>query len=121
MKKIRINLPWPPSVNGMYRMGKRGGIYKTKKAADYSTLVRWKLRHKGFETFDEARLHINILALPPDKRKRDLDNILKSLLDSLQGILFRDDSQIDKITITRGPVESKGKLFVELFEASENE
>ena len=113
MKKIRINLPWPPSVNGMYRMGKRGGIYKTKKAADYSTLVRWKLRHKGFETFDEARLHINILALPPDKRKRDLD--------SLQGILFKDDSQIDKITITRGPVESKGKLFVELFEASENE
>jgi Holliday junction resolvase RusA-like endonuclease len=32
-----------------------------------------------------------------DKRKRDVDNHLKSLLDSLEGIMFVDDSQIYEI------------------------
>ena len=50
----------------------------------------------------EDRLIVTIEAYPPDKRKRDLDNILKSLLDALQHAgMYPDDSQIDVLSIAR--------------------
>ena len=55
------------------------------------------------EFYDEnVRLSVLINAYPPDRRKRDLDNILKSLLDALQHArVYPDDSQIDRLTIIR--------------------
>ena len=48
------------------------------------------------------RLLVKILASPPDNRKHDLDNILKSLLDSIQHAgVFEDDEQIDGLEIYR--------------------
>lgn len=42
--------------------------------------------------------------VPPDRRKRDLDNLLKSLLDGLEGAgVFKDDAQIDDLQIVRRP------------------
>jgi crossover junction endodeoxyribonuclease RusA len=45
---------------------------------------------------------IVINVYPPDARKRDLDNLLKCLLDSLQTAkVYEDDSQIDYLLIKR--------------------
>jgi crossover junction endodeoxyribonuclease RusA len=45
---------------------------------------------------------IAILAAPPDKRKRDLDNVLKALLDSLTHCgVWTDDSQVAELVIRR--------------------
>jgi len=58
-------------------------------------------KHRG--TFKkEDRLSVFIEAFPPDKRKRDLDNVLKSLLDALQHAgVYADDCQIDRLSIIR--------------------
>lgn len=58
-------------------------------------------------------VHIDIF--PPDKRRRDLDNCLKSLLDALQhGGAYLDDSQIVRLSIEKGlPVEG-GKTIVQI-------
>ena len=117
VKRININLPWPPSVNSLYRINRRSRIFKSKKAVDYTATVGWTLKRAGFEGFGMSRVEIDILACPPDRRKRDLDNIQKALLDSLQEAgLFKDDCQVDKITITRGKVIKKGNVFIQVKE-----
>lgn len=64
-----------------------------------------------------GRLAIQIKATPPDKRRRDLDNILKSLLDSIThaGVII-DDSQFDAISILRMPNTSPGKVEITIYQ-----
>lgn len=98
---VEITLPWPPSINHYWRRC-RDRFYITKEGIYYRTEVAKRcLPYKGF--FSEYdRIQVDIHALPPDKRKRDLDNVLKSLLDSLQhAYLFPDDNQIDDLRISR--------------------
>jgi crossover junction endodeoxyribonuclease RusA len=56
-----------------------------------------------------CELSVSIIAYPPDRRRRDLDNILKSLLDSCTHAgLWLDDSQIARLTISRSPIPEAG-------------
>ena len=56
-----------------------------------------------------------LFAEPPDKRRRDLDNILKAPLDALThaGVLM-DDEQFDEINIVRGQPVSGGRMGVKI-------
>ncbi|MBY0310923.1 MAG: RusA family crossover junction endodeoxyribonuclease [Phycisphaerales bacterium] len=66
-----------------------------------------------------GRLEVRVTVCPPDHRRRDLDNVQKALLDALaKGGAYRDDSQIDRLFIERGPVTPGGKVLVELAEIS---
>lgn len=98
---ISIALPWPPTSNTYWR--RRGHVYfVTKKGIDYrNNTIYACLNYRNYFKEDE-RLKISIEAFPPDKRRRDLDNILKCLLDSLQHAqVYKDDSQIDELHIYR--------------------
>lgn len=41
-----------------------------------------------------SRYRVDIDAYLPDERRRDLDNIAKTILDALNGVLYLDDSQV---------------------------
>jgi crossover junction endodeoxyribonuclease RusA len=58
---------------------------------------------------------VECIFYPPDRRKRDLDNHLKALLDSctLSG-LWEDDSLIDQLTLYRGVVVKTGIIRMEI-------
>lgn len=65
----------------------------------------------------QNRISISVYAYPPDKRVRDIDNLLKVTIDSLKDAnLFLDDSQIDKIYIERMSIFKKGRLDINLEE-----
>jgi crossover junction endodeoxyribonuclease RusA len=60
-----------------------------------------------------GRLEVRVTVCPPDNRRRDLDNVQKALLDALaKGGAYRDDSQIDRLVVERGPVTPGGKVLV---------
>ncbi|EET5679407.1 RusA family crossover junction endodeoxyribonuclease, partial [Escherichia coli] len=69
-----------------------------------------------------GRLAIKIIAEPPDKRRRDLDNILKAPLDALTHAgLLMDDEQFDEINIVRGKPVSGGRLEIRITEVGVHE
>jgi crossover junction endodeoxyribonuclease RusA len=55
---------------------------------------------------------------PPDNRRRDLDNLLKSLWDALQhGGAYHDDSQVVRFEVEKRETIPNGKVIVSIEEA----
>ena len=111
-----LTLPFPPSVNGYWGFqGSRRFLTDKAKAFKVETLVAFKQsRHTGF---GDARLSVSIDLHAKDKRARDIDNVVKSLLDALcQARVFTDDSQVDILFVRRAPNEKGGKCVVRIAE-----
>lgn len=54
-----------------------------------------------------------IIAYPPDKRKRDLDNLVKATQDALQHAgCYENDCDIDGLRVERGDVIKGGRIKV---------
>ena len=106
---IAITLPFPPSVNHYWRhpsTGKLAGRTLISEAGRrYREAVRALAVAEAWGKVPEgARLSVQIDAWMPDRRRRDLDNVLKAALDSITHAgVWDDDSQIDHISIRRVP------------------
>lgn len=107
-----LYLPWPPTVNHYYGVKTGGGKYIKEPGKTF----RWRAKAAMLETGGSkatGRLSVRIVANPPDKRRRDLDNLLKCLLDALQHAgCYDDDEQIDRLLIERREVVAGGRLTV---------
>lgn len=94
---IKLILPYPPSINHLY--GQHGKIRYMKEAGKrYKTtvgLIANRIK-KEPELLDKANeIFIVVDIYPPDRRKRDIDNLGKIIFDSLQGAgVYKDDAQI---------------------------
>lgn len=106
-----IVLPWPPTINTYYRVADGRTLISSEGREYRKTVRKALLAARIFTAYGRLRLHIE--AMPPDHRPRDLDNLLKSLLDALEHAgLFDDDEQIDDLRIVRGAVEKPGMVRV---------
>jgi len=60
-------------------------------------------------------LEVRIAAFPPDRRKRDLDNLLKSVLDCLEASgVIENDNLIESLSIYRAERVAGGQLEVQI-------
>lgn len=112
--RVEFELPFPIklSVNNLYRYT-NSYVYKTKTAKDYQTLVYLKLLKE--KKFTVEKLIFVMEVYPPDKRKRDLDNLLKNVLDSLMyARMFHDDCQIVELHVIKKEVVKDGLLKISL-------
>ena len=109
---MRLILPWPPSTNHYWARNRNGSVRIGKAGLAFRQEVVWKCR-QGRISGLVGRLAVSIEAYPPDKRRRDLDNVLKATLDALQhGGAYKDDSQIDMLTVERRHPALGGYLSV---------
>jgi crossover junction endodeoxyribonuclease RusA len=112
---IELELPYPPSVNHYWRSW-RGRVLISRSGRAYRDAVGLVLRRMGVKPM-AGRLAVHIELYPPDRRKRDLDNTLKAIGDSLQhGGAFEDDSQIVWLLIEKADVVKAGKIIVRIVE-----
>ena len=97
---FRLKLPFPPSVNTYWRhVGNR--VLVSKKGRQYQATVSSMLHRKDIRTH-EGELIVDIRLVPPDRRRRDVDNSLKALLDAMQfGGAYHDDAQIVRLTVEK--------------------
>jgi crossover junction endodeoxyribonuclease RusA len=106
-------LPMPNSANTHWRKG-RGVTYLSKQGADFRRRVFGIVQtvfpqHKPIK----SRLQVEIEIYPKDKRKIDIDNRIKPLLDALQHAgLFLDDEQVDKLIVERKEIVKDGQCKV---------
>ena len=75
-----IVLPWPPTGNSAVRHTAAGGHYLRPEVRRYRAQVASICA--GMPRID-TRYRLNVHFSPPDARRRDMDNALKSLLDAL--------------------------------------
>lgn len=110
-----ITLPWPPSVNHYWRTW-RGRMLISRQGRTYRAQVGAILRAAGVMP-QAGPLAVHIELYPPDHRKRDIDNTLKAIGDSLQhGGAFHDDSQIVWLLLEKSEVVAAGKVIVRIAE-----
>ena len=111
---FRITLPYPPSVNQYW--GTRGvHRFLTAKAKAFRAATIEAVRLSGQGGFGESRLEVHVQLNAPDRRVRDIDNCMKSILDSLcHAGVFLDDGQVDKLVIERGAVVKGGSCLVRI-------
>lgn len=116
-KMLQFNLPYPPTINHYYIRTKKGVTINANGKA-YRQLIGHTLRQcigegeKFPENPMDGDLMVEIIIYPPDKRKRDMDNIKKALFDALQYAgLYKDDCQIvDDHTIKANKVVKGGLI-----------
>ena len=108
-----FEVPFPPSVNGLYRVFK-GRTIVSKQCREYKKTVIAIMEKLGLANQNiDDRLQVYLELHAPTKRKYDLDNRLKVLLDSLQASGFIvDDEQVDSLHVKRGVIMSGGKTIV---------
>lgn len=112
---IELELPWPPSINHYWRrVGPRTLI--SREGRRFRETVLAILADMPILTLTEE-LEMLIVASPPDRRRRDIDNIAKALLDALQhGGVYMDDSQIVDLRIKKADPVEGGSTLVQIIE-----
>lgn len=121
MDVLRFELPYPPSVNHYY-LHTSNGVILGAKGKSYRRDVALLLNHHKGYCGAERRLSVTINLFPPDKRKRDIDNILKCLLDSMEyANVYENDNQIDMLTVIRRQRVQYGSVQIWIAECSSNE
>ena len=119
-KKFELNLtlPYPVSVNQYYRAIVRGRIccsILSKKGREFKERVANLVSDTEKQPTDKPVMVI-IKIYPPTRRKFDVDNMLKSLLDSLIGIAYVDDEQIRCLAVSKEEVVKGGKTEIKIKE-----
>ena len=119
IKKITIILnEIPPSTNHYKAQrwnGKHIQWYITKKGKEFKEMIKnldykWKITTKPIK--------MNIKLFFPTKRRQDIDNYNKVLLDSLQGIIYEDDNQIVDLRVKKFYEKNKPKTIIRIEELS---
>lgn len=112
-----------------------GVVYTPTRTKDYETLVEqyFLLKYPRFKPL-EGRIKVNIIAyfsipkttkkseinemlennISPTK-KPDIDNIVKSILDSMNKFAFKDDNQITKLEVEK-KYALEDKVYVKIEE-----
>jgi crossover junction endodeoxyribonuclease RusA len=108
---MTLELPWPPALNRYYRnlngrtlISQAGRDYRINA---YLAVCDQAPGHVG------GRVRVDITAHQPDRRRRDLDGMLKAVLDALTHTnVIDDDSCIDDLRIKRGDLDRKRPRLV---------
>ena len=88
----------PVSVNQMYRNLKGRGRVKSQRYNTWRNAVEWQVKAQQPELV-EGNVEVSIFCRKPDRRRRDIDNTIKAVLDMLVNLhLIEDDSKVAKVS-----------------------
>lgn len=91
-----------------HRKGAGGRMYTPEKtvAAEEAIGLAFKNAARGHSPDEIARWKLRI-AVAGANRAADLDNLAKTVMDGLQGVLYVNDKQVDELHVRRLPGREK--------------
>lgn len=115
---IELTLPWPPTANTYWRHPDKGPLAGRHLISSLGRGYRVRVHEEVLDQLRRypklaGRLKVTYLCFPPDKRTRDLSNLLKAMDDALtHARVWEDDGQIDEFRMIRGAPEKPGRIFL---------
>ena len=113
---IEFAMPFPPSVNRYWRHPTTGRLAGRHLISEEGRRFRAMVKDLAWANSLpclSGSLIVVIRAYPPDKRRRDLDNLCKATLDGLvHAAVIEDDGLIDDLRIVRAGQVAGGRLVV---------
>ena len=121
MKDFTIAMPFPPSVNAMWRSF-HGRTILSKRGREYRKFALAILENtNASEARITERVSVRITLQPPTERKYDIDNFIKALFDALTHAHFwEDDEQVYHMEVFKGRKITGGLVTLHITEYTEN-
>lgn len=115
-----ITLPYPPSVNHYWRHFRGRTVISREGRTFRQNVCALLARRDGNgprKPPSGGRIALAMDAFPPDRRRRDLDNLQKPVLDALEHAgQYQDDSQIDLLITRRRELATPARVEIHLTE-----
>ena len=119
-RSVFINLPFPPSANGLYA-NRKGGRYRTKRYETWANAAGWDIKEQKPKRL-EGRYHITLMVERKDNRKRDLSNLIKAVSDLLvEHQIIQDDSLEERVVLQWSDTVKGCLVILEPTEQSQRE
>lgn len=99
---MKINLTFPTVTGNHYKSLNfaRKRVFVTKSGQRYRLAIKADLMKADAIKRYDVPLSVKMKIVPPDRRRRDIDNICKTLFDALTlAGLWTDDKLIKKLTV----------------------
>jgi crossover junction endodeoxyribonuclease RusA len=94
------------------RMG-RGRFYRTREKKGFNAEVAWVVKQAKADLKLTSPISVEFDLYPPDNRRRDMDNVVKTLQDALtEAGVWVDDHQINHLTVRRHKARKTGGFVI---------
>ena len=115
MQDISISLPWPPSQNSIWRSAGRR-IYRNPKYMAWIKEAGWAIKLAKCKKI-QGEFSASIVLNPPNKRKFDIDNYVKGILDLAQKYeLIENDHLCRLLVVSYGKIDATPSAVITLKE-----
>lgn len=111
---LEVFIPGKPAAQGSKRHVGGGRLVEQSKAvAPWRTLVAWHVAQEWTAAPLDGPIDLEVEFVmprpsatpkrrtPPAIRRPDVDKLLRALLDAVTGVLWRDDSQVVQVFMTK--------------------
>ncbi len=107
--KLTLDIPYmPPTVNHYWLLNRNGSRRLSDEAISFRVRAGYEAKARaaelGWQYPPDARLALTVRLTFGSRRRADIDNRCKPILDTLADALGFDDSVIDRLVVERAPV-----------------
>lgn len=100
----------------------KGRTYTPAKTLDAEARIAWAFRAdvKGWKVDADSRFGVSMAFWNKTKHRRDIDNLVKTVLDGLNGIVWADDYQVHEIVASKHQAPDEPLTVIRIYRLEES-
>ncbi|MEN2985498.1 MAG: RusA family crossover junction endodeoxyribonuclease [Thermodesulfovibrionaceae bacterium] len=119
---LDLELPIEPVAQSRPRFSRRGIVYECERVKKFKEAIKWYAK-SAFRSrpIEDTPIGIDLTFFIKSAngrgvvKKPDLDNLIKSILDALEGVIYANDFQVVKITAAKLPCLGQEKIKIRAY------
>lgn len=120
IKLFLSKLPVPKSNRYIRRKG--GKVFKPPRVVNWEARAIWELREQYNGEPIDYEISVDIVLILPNRRKRDIDNMLKSLWDVMEKAgIIKNDNLIYEVRTVKKIEKGKEGVYIRIKRFNEKE